>query len=178
MRYTALLRAVNVGGRTVKMDRLCALFEEMKLRNVESFIASGNVIFESTNTAPSLESKIEKHLEKSLGWAVPTMVRSCGDIAAIAEYTPFPKLKPPAGKSGLYVGFLKGTPNAAGLARLTDLGGKSNDFHIHGRELYWYARDRMSVLKLPITAFEKALGVPATFRNVNTVRRLAEKFPG
>ena len=57
MRYVALLRAVNVGGRTVKMDRLRTLFEELKLRNVETFIASGNVIFESTAGASALESR-------------------------------------------------------------------------------------------------------------------------
>lgn len=178
MRYVALLRAVNVGGRTVKMDRLCALFEELKLRNVESFIASGNVIFESAAGASSLEAKIEKHLEKSLGFAVPTMVRSCVEIAAAANYTPFPKLKPAAGKSGLYVGFLKTEPAAAGIAKVLKFADAVSDFHFHGRELYWYARDRMAVLKVTNTSLERALGVATTFRNVTTVRRLAEKFPG
>lgn len=177
MRYVALLRAVNVGGRTVKMDKLCALFEELKFKNVQSFIASGNLIFDSTAGESSLETKIEKHLAKSLGFDVPTMVRSCAAIAAIADYSPFPKLELPSGEGGLYVGFLKSEPAAAGIAKVMALGGKTNDFHVHGRELYWLARDRISVQKITNTTFEKALGIPTTFRNVTTVRRLAEKFP-
>ena len=177
MRYVALLRAVNVGGRTVKMDKLCAMFEGMKLRNVQSFIASGNVIFESTASEASLESRIEKELAKSLGFEVPTMVRSCAEVATIAKYAPFPKLSAPAGRGGLYVGFLKSKPDAAAVGRVMAMANDLNEFHVRGRELYWYARDRMAVLKITNTAFERALEMPTTFRNVTTVRKLAEKFP-
>jgi hypothetical protein len=70
-RYIALLRGINVGGHTVKMDRLAKLFEEIGLKNVETFIASGNVIFESaSNDADALERKVATHLERSLGYAV------------------------------------------------------------------------------------------------------------
>lgn len=117
MRYVALLRAVNVGGRTVKMDRLRVLFEELKLRNVETFIASGNVIFETTAGATILETKIEKHLEKSLGFAVPTMVRSVADFAAVATHTPFASHPPLTEQGALYVGFLKSLPLGDGLAK-------------------------------------------------------------
>ena len=111
MRYIALLRAVNVGGRTVKMDRLRALFEEMKLRNVETFIASGNVIFESTASEAALESRIEKHLMKSLGFAVPALVRSAPDFAAVAARVPFTSHPPLERVGALYVGFLKSQPH-------------------------------------------------------------------
>jgi uncharacterized protein (DUF1697 family) len=66
-RLVALLRAVNVGGRTVKMDRLCAAFEEMGLTGVETYIASGNVLFKPTGEPLDLlERRIETHLRGGL----------------------------------------------------------------------------------------------------------------
>ena len=67
-RYVALLRAVNVGGRVVKMDQLRALFEAMKFKHVETFIASGNVVFDArTDDASALEQANETHLQRPLG---------------------------------------------------------------------------------------------------------------
>jgi uncharacterized protein (DUF1697 family) len=176
MRYIALLRAVNVGGRTVKMDRLRQLFEAMKLRNVETFIASGNVIFETTANPTTIGTRIETHLMKSLGFAVPTLVRSAPDFATLAARLPFAG-RPPLAKIGaLYVGFLKSAPTADCIAAVRALGGSGNEFEIHGRELYWRAEDRRAVLAIPIAKFERALGCEATFRNVTTVTRLAERY--
>ncbi len=176
MRYVALLRAVNVGGRTVKMDRLRVLFEELKLRNVETFIASGNVIFETTAGATILETKIEKHLEKSLGFAVPTLVRSVADFAAVATHTPFASHPPLTEQGALYVGFLKSLPLADGLAKVGALGDTGSMFALHGRELYWRVEDRRAFLEIPITKFERALGCETTFRNVTTVQKVAERY--
>ncbi len=77
----------------------------------------------------------------------------------------------------MYVGFLKTEPTAASVAKLLSLADELNSFHVKGREAYWYARDRMMVLKISNSTLEKALGVPATFRNVTTVRKLAAKCP-
>jgi len=176
MRYIALLRAVNVGGRTLKMDRLRELFEAMKLRNVETFIASGNVIFETAASAASLEARIEKHLAQSLDFAVPTLVRSAPDFAALATHAPFAP-RPSVAKAGaLYVGFLKSSPTAESVTRVRALGGAGSEFELHGRELYWRVEDRRAVLQISITKFEKALGCTATFRNVTTVTRIAERY--
>jgi uncharacterized protein (DUF1697 family) len=176
MRYIALLRAVNVGGRTVKMDRLRALFSELKLRNVETFIASGNVIFETTAAAATLEARIEKHLEQALGFAVPTLIRSSVDFAAAATRTPFPAHPPLSEEGALYVGFLKAPPSADGLANVVALGGAGSRFALFGRELYWRAEDRRAVVEIPITKFERALGCATTFRNVTTVQKVAERY--
>ena len=74
-KFIAFLRAINVGNHTVTMDQLRRLFEELGFTNVETFIASGNVIFDAkAKTVSSLEAKIEKHLEKVLGYEVSTMV--------------------------------------------------------------------------------------------------------
>ncbi|HEY4306943.1 MAG TPA: DUF1697 domain-containing protein [Gemmatimonadaceae bacterium] len=176
MRYIALLRAVNVGGRTVKMDRLRALFEEIKLKNVETFIASGNVIFEATVGEATLESKIERHLAKSLGFDVPTLVRSATDFAAVAASTPFDK-HPPITKAGaIYVGFLKSAPSEEGMTKVNALASAGTVFALRGRELWWRAEDRRAVLEIPIAKFERALGCETTFRNETTVRKVAERY--
>lgn len=90
MVYIALLRAINVGGHNVKMDALRALFEELGFSNVRSFIQSGNVFFESNETdRAKLTREIEEHLEQSLGYMVPTMLRTVEDIERIFELDPF-----------------------------------------------------------------------------------------
>src|SRR5262249_4837424 len=89
-RLIAFLRAINVGGNTVKMEQLRSLFEALGLSNVETFIASGNVIFEAPTTNPrSLERQIERHLQQSLGYEVATFIRSATELEAIAQYKPF-----------------------------------------------------------------------------------------
>src|SRR5580700_5087804 len=89
-KYVAFLRAINVGGHVVPMEKLRKLFSGLKFSNVETFIASGNVIFEMKSAADQrLETKIEKHLEAALGYEVGTFVRSLEEIRAISEYEPF-----------------------------------------------------------------------------------------
>src|SRR4051794_20496358 len=90
-RYITLLRAINVGGHNVKMDYLRKLFEEMGFSSVETFIASGNVIFVSPEAdTRALEKKIEGHLRNALGYEVATFIRSASEIAEVASYEPFP----------------------------------------------------------------------------------------
>lgn len=68
MHYVALLRGINLGNRRLKMDRLRELFEATGFRDVATFIASGNVVFENALRDPAkLEATIERHLERSLG---------------------------------------------------------------------------------------------------------------
>src|SRR6266545_8120025 len=78
-RYVALLRAINVGGHNVKMEELRRQFERLGLSNVETFIASGNVLFDAKSSSVSaLEHKIEAGLRTALGYEVATMVRKIG----------------------------------------------------------------------------------------------------
>ncbi len=139
-RYVAFLRAINVGGHTVKMDHLRELFAALKLKNVTTFIASGNVLFEtSASDAAAIEARIEKHLEKSLGYAVPTFLRTPDELRALMVSTDaFPTA---AGEEhARYVGFLKTNPPITAQASLTAIRDAQHAFHIHGREVHWLAR--------------------------------------
>src|SRR4051812_18154130 len=122
MRYAALLRAINVGGHVVKMDALRALFIGAGFSNVETMIASGNVLFEATSgRAPAIESRIETILGAALGYRVATFVRTTPQLAAIAAQRPFPDAEAP-GRT-LYVGFLKAPPTASSRRALMALAG-------------------------------------------------------
>jgi uncharacterized protein (DUF1697 family) len=171
-RYVAFLRAINVGGHVVKMDRLRTLFEGMKLAKVETFIASGNVLFDSSARADVLEQRIARELEGALGYAVTTFLRTPAQIAAIATAHPFSDL---AETDALYVGFLGGTAGDDTRARLTALRSAFDDFELVDREMYWRMRGKLTDSKITGAKLERVLG-PMTMRNVTTVRKLAEKL--
>ncbi len=174
-RYVAFLRAVNVGGRVVKMDQLRRLFEGMKLKQVETFIASGNVLFDTrTADADALETRIEKELKKALGYEVLTFIRSPDEIVAAATYEPFgdPTKLPPI--HAMYVAFLKSRPSDGAREKLLSLRTPIDDLQVRDRELYWRCVKSLRESLVTGAVLEKTLG-PATMRNVSTVRKLAAK---
>ncbi len=171
-RYIALLRALNVGGHTVKMDRLRGLFVEMGFANVSTFIASGNVLFDAGGAAEALEQRIEAHLHDALGYEVATFLRSPAELAAVAAHQPFAKNQMDAA-FGLMIAFLKHEPDPAATERLLAYRRDSDDFAVHGREVYWLRRTQQSATNFSGATLERALGGPATVRNSTTVRKLA-----
>jgi uncharacterized protein (DUF1697 family) len=93
-RFIAFLRAINVGGHNVKMEELRGLFKALGFSNVETFIASGNVIFDAKpDRTRNFEKQIETYLQKSLGYGVATFIRTDSEIAEIARYKPFDEAK-------------------------------------------------------------------------------------
>lgn len=176
-RYIAFLRAINVGGRVVTMDRLRSLFDSLGFAGVETFIASGNVVFESrSGDSGGLSRKIAQRLQESLGYEVATFIRTDAEVAAIAQHRLFESPKARAAKS-LSVGFLSEAPRAEAKRALMRLRTDSDDFQVHGREVYWLSRTTMSESGFSYAVFEKTLRVQATFRGRNTVVRLAAKYP-
>ena len=177
VRYIALLRAINVGGHTVTMEALRGLFEELGFTGVATFIASGNVIFEtSAKSEAALRKKIEAHLRASLGYEVATFLRMEAELAAIALHAPFSPAELEAAAS-LNVGFLQAPLDAEAQARLMKLKTPEDEFRLHARELHWLSRVKQNESKLTNAKIEKAIGAPITFRGANTMRKLAAKYP-
>lgn len=174
-RLIAFLRAINVGGHNVTMAELRKLFEGLSLKEVETFIASGNVIFTSAGDVRVLEQKIERQLLRSLGYEVKAFIRTVPEVVAVARHKPFTAshLKSAA---ALNVAFLADPIGAETEKSLMTLRTEMDDFHVHGREVYWLCQARQSESKFSNTRFEKLLNARATWRNVNTIRRLADKF--
>jgi uncharacterized protein (DUF1697 family) len=175
-RYVALLRAINVGGHTVKMDALRAHFTRMGFANVETFIASGNVLFDASGSAQKLEERIETELERTLGYPVATFVRTAGELAAVVRQEPFPQGVIDPEHHSLYIGFLRDKPSADTAKRVAALRTPVDELAVHGRELYWGCRTRISETEVSGALLERTLGTPMTSRNITTVRKLAAKL--
>jgi len=173
-RYVAFLRGLNVGGHRVKMDQLLEYFEALGFANVSTFIASGNVIFESGEKKTAvLEEKIEKALETVLGYEVAAFVRTDAQVAKIAERDAFATQKPKEGDT-THVNFLRHAPDAATRKRILALSNDEDVLHLHRSELYWLRCGRMLDSTITDKEFRQAFGKgPNTVRNLNTVRRLA-----
>lgn len=176
-RYIAFLRAVNVGGRVIKMEQLKALFEDLEFAKVETFIASGNVIFESSSKSPkALEQKIEAKLLEALGYAITTFIRTDTQVCNIASYKPFNE-KALASAKALNIAFLKNSLPTSSVKTLLTLKTEIDDFQVNGTELYWLCKEKQSDSKFSNTVLERTLNIQATFRGANTIAKLATKYP-
>jgi uncharacterized protein (DUF1697 family) len=176
-RFIAFLRAINVGGHTLRMQDLRRLFEGLGLRGVETFIASGNVVFEAPpEDAGYLERLIEGRLHEALGYEVHTFLRSAPELAALAAYRPFPPAALEAAAAH-NVAFLAAPPaEPAAVQRLMALRSPIDDFHVHGREVYWLCQVKQSQSTFSNAVLEKALGLRSTLRGLNTVQKMAQKY--
>lgn len=172
-RHIALLRAVNITTRPLKMERLRSLLAELGFANVSTYIASGNALFDADHDGEALEARIEAHLQEALGFEVITFVRSPAEMAVAAHHQPFA----PADREaafGLMVAFLKHPPDEAATSRLMAQRCATDDFAVQGREVYWLRRAQQSETNFGGATLEHILRAPATLRSITTVRKLAE----
>jgi uncharacterized protein (DUF1697 family) len=139
---------------------------------VWTFIASGNVIFETKEKdGAKLEKKIAAHLEADLGFGVDTFVRTIQESAAIEKRCPFqPKKK----DDSVYVAFLHKPLTAAEKSALMAVKNKKNDFVAIGSEIYWLRLDRDDSIFLK-SSLEKILKVSTTVRNMTSIHNLIQK---
>lgn len=172
MRYIALLRAINVGGnRIVKMEDLRRFLSESGLENVVTYIQSGNAVFDSTaRKAETLARKLEVHFKASVGFEIPTTLRTEAELAALVAALP-----QPAEDEKLLINFLGGEPHPDAAERLKALEQEGLTILLRPRELILSMRKGLEDKRLNSPAWlEKQLGVWGTGRNENTVRKLLE----
>ena len=174
MRFAAFLRALNVGGHTVKMDALRKSFVKLGFTNVETFIASGNVVFETPSVAAAaMEKKIAAALEKELGYEVATFLRTAAELSDIAAYVPFKGLDD---APTFVVGFL-GAPLAPTAAKkVLAMQSKVDRFHVRGREIWWHSENGQGESTFSNAVLERTLGMRTTLRNMRTVRKMAARW--
>ncbi len=173
MKYVAFLRAVNVGGHAViKMTDLKHMFESAGLENVQTYIQSGNVIFESSEgNSNRFRARIESRLEKAAGYRIQLFVRTMREVQSIVSQCPFTA----TGTETVHVAFLGEKPDPKSGQALLALRSEADDFAIQGREVYNLRRDRAKSV-FSNNFVEKVLRLPATTRNLNTLRKIAEKY--
>jgi uncharacterized protein (DUF1697 family) len=163
-RYVALLGAVNVGGTgKLAMTELKAMCGDAGFARVETYIASGNVVFDSKAAPSKVKAELEARLLEHFGKPMGLVVRTAAEMTAVLKANPFPKAEP----KHTYAIFLDGRPPADALDKAT---GQSNERMAMGeREIYVHYPSGMGLSKLRIPAARTG-----TARNMNTVARLAE----
>lgn len=174
-RYVAFLRGMNLGRRRIKNPELCAAFEDIAFTNVSAFLASGNVIFDATDSDPSAVSRsIEDGLRDSLGYEVPTFLRSADDVREIAGYAPFAGItEERTGK--MQVAMFGNEVDQSARDAVLELSNDADMLEMTGKELYWWPKGNLMDSQLDLKAIESIVG-PFTVRTKNTVERLAKRF--
>ena len=160
--YIAFLRAVNVGGTgKLPMAELRAMCESIGLTDVRTYIASGNVVFQSRLSEASVKAKLERCLEDYAGKPVGVAVRTGPELAAVLEGNPFKTAAP----NRTVAIFLDAPPPADALEAAT--GRKAEEMALGTREIYVHYGDGMADSKLKIPAAKTG-----TARNMNTIATL------
>jgi uncharacterized protein (DUF1697 family) len=170
--HFALLRAVNVGGRSVPMASLRAALEGLDLKNVRTLLQSGNAAFESGKSPAALEKLLEKGASEKLGLVTDFFVRTAIEWDAAIAANPFPN-EARDDPSHLVLVALKGAPKGEQVAALRG-GIKGNErVEVDGRTAYIVYPDGIGNSKLTLKIVEARLGTRGTGRNWNTVQKLA-----
>jgi uncharacterized protein (DUF1697 family) len=174
--YVAFLRGMNVGGHRLKNDELRPLFESIGLNDVGTFRASGNVVFTAAREpAAELTATIEQGLEASLGYAVPTFLRTAEQVQAIAQDTPFTAMDIKGSAGKLQVMLFLTAPTASQRREVLALASAQDRLAFGKRELYWLPSGGILDTALDLKAIGKLLG-PTTVRTKGTVEQIAAKF--
>lgn len=169
--YVALLRGVNLGrARQVDMPRLAEILTARGHRDVRTHLRSGNVVLTSPLDEAELADDLATAIEAEFGFAVPVVVRTGEEMAAVVRGDPFATVA--TDPSRYLVTFLPGTPDPARVDALPKP--DSGEFLVRGRELYLWLPDGISGTPLASWKWDDLLGRPGTARNWRTVTRLAE----
>ncbi|MFS0782699.1 DUF1697 domain-containing protein [Bacillus sp. 1P06AnD] len=175
--YIAFLRGINVGGKNkIKMAELRILLEGMGLKTVQTYIQSGNVLFEADEDPQQVERGIARQIEGRFGFRIDVVVRNALELERIIHTCPFSEQaieeadKTCEGEP-LHVAFLKEDPLQEGIDMLATLASCEEEYVIDGREVYLLFPRSIRYSKL--AGQLNKLGVPATARNWKTINKLA-----
>lgn len=172
----AFLRGINVGGHNkIKMADLKGMFQSMGFGRVQTYIQSGNVLFESADDADSLRERIEHEIEKVFSITVTVMIRTSNELAQIIENCPYSEevLKEAQASKEVetfYVSMLLESPTQERIEQLKEFASEIDEYHVQGREVYLLLREGVRNSKLANKL--NKLNVPSTVRNWKTINKL------
>ena len=171
IRYIAMLRGINVGGKTVKMAVLKEYFEGLKLKNIVTYIQSGNVLFDTKETDEGkLVKKIAKDLNKTFGFDIEVILRTVSEVEEVVANNPYKKRKL-SEKEHLYISFLSAVPNETLIETLAPFLKEGELYTVVNREVY-IITEKYGETKLSNNFIEKKLKVVSTTRNWATVNKI------
>jgi uncharacterized protein (DUF1697 family) len=168
--WVALLRAVNVGGRWMKMTELVALCDGLGLTNARTYLQSGNLLFTAKGSRAAIAAKLEAAIEKTFGYRSEAILRSAGELAELAGKNPFPKMAKDD-PAHLLVNFLAGAPTAEDKAALAVKWDGPETWKLVGSELFICYAAGIGPSKLKLKLKTRATG--RNWKVVTALARLA-----
>ena len=178
MSYIALLRAINVGKRQIKKDALRGMFEDLGYTEVQTYIQSGNLVFDTrARNTDKMAARISQHIEDEVGFDVKVMVRTGKEMESVVERNPFKDVEL-SKDIVLYVSFLSEEPTEAAAAAMMAASTDYEKYVVDGRETFILRDRRNKESPFSNNYLEKTLGGSATNRNWNTVNKLIEMAKG
>ncbi|MXN90553.1 DUF1697 domain-containing protein [Flavobacterium sp. Sd200] len=175
--YLALFRGINVSGHNIiKMDALKKLMHAEGYKNVETYIQSGNVVFESEETSkPKIAKDLEMLMYKEYGHNVGIFVFEEAEVAKAIANNPYTSAEPePSGIKKFHVAFLTGEPTVQGMDQMKKYNRSDDEFKTIGAVLYLKLAQSAADSKLTNAFIESKLGLKSTVRNWNTTLKMLE----
>lgn len=171
--YISLLRGINVSGqKKILMAELKSLYESLGFKNVQTYVQSGNVVFENEEQdAETLRKSIETKIEANYGFSVPVLISTRDDFLRLIESKHFRKERS-ENPTRVMVTFLFDYPEQTRLIELSIPENDTCEFVIADQEIFLFCPDGYGRSKLSNNFFEKKLDVIATTRNWKTVNAL------
>ena len=167
--YIALLRGINVGGKNIlPMNDLVSIFATLNYENVKTYIQSGNVVFQSKKKVDNKAAvEISRLVQERKGFEPKVLIFEADELKTAIANNPFPT----ADGKALHLYFLESQANQPKMERLMSLKSESEEFELIHKVLYLYAPLGIGRSKLA-SEIEKALGIPVSARNWNTVNKI------
>ena len=167
--FVALLKGINVGGHhKIPMAELRQLLTKEGFRNVQTYIQSGNVIFQASDKIEGIEDKIQKSIHAHFGFEVSVIVKTHEELEAIFEACPFSNEK----KEKSYFIMFSRIPDNELVEEVSKITFENETFVIKNDCLYFYNSAGYGQAKFNMNSFERKLNVTATARNYNTMVKL------
>jgi uncharacterized protein (DUF1697 family) len=177
--YAALLRGINVGGKNkIKMTDLKLMFEDIGCTQVETYIQSGNVIFESDLSTVDFKAAIEQEIEKKFGFTIDVIIRTGEELVQILKNCPFTEQEIKTAEElnqegeSMYAALLSEVPAVENLKKLEAYTGEADRYFILNKDLYLLFRHSKRNSKLAVNLHK--LKVANTVRNWKTLQKLCD----
>ena len=171
--YISILRGINVSGhKMIKMDTLRGIYESMGFKHVQTYIQSGNVVFQGKKIQhQELEKKISKKIQETFGHEVPVLIKEAEELRGVLNNNPFLQ-KRKEDVSKLHLTFLSGEPEQVKIDKMKEGNYASDEFIVDGRNIYLFCPHGYGNTKLNNSFFENKLKLVATTRNWKTINEL------
>ena len=172
-RYISLLRGINITGHSlIKMTALVELYSYLGFQNIETYLQSGNVLFDSSLAdTKKIADTIEMEIKKKLGLNISVLIKTGSDLKKIIKNNPYLK-KNSAVTEKFYVTLLFKKPKKELLDAINNITSGNDEYYINGDIIYLNCPYGYGRTKLNNNIFEKKLKVIATTRNWNTINKL------